>query len=300
MCRLFGFRSAVQSSAHNSLVEAENAVAVQARKHPHGWGIGWFAGEEVCVMKTGEAAAECSRFEAASRRLSSHAMIVHVRKATVGDINHLNAHPFHYGRWLFAHNGTIFGMDEGLRAWMLEQIDEGFAPLILGDTDSECLFYYLLSALADNGVDRSGRGHVDPDTVLQIVRRAMWALDDEAIQRGLERPIVNVLLTNGTLFLAHRAGMPLHLSTQKHYCADFETCPAVKVCMETKRPTGLPVNHMLVASEPIATSENIWEEIEDGSTVLLYPDFNLRVAGPRPAWEAPELPERYRTLSEAS
>lgn len=293
MCRLFGFRSAVPSRAHRSLLEAENALAVQAKMHPHGWGIGWFAGEEVCVLKTGNAAAECDRFQAASRRLSSKTMVVHVRKATVGAIDHLNAHPFHYGRWLFAHNGTVFGMEDGLRAWMLEQIDEGFAPLILGDTDSETLFYYLLSALADNGVDRSGRGLVDPDTVLQIVRRALWALDDEAVQRGLDRPITNILLTDGSTFLAHRAGMPLHLSTQKHHCSEFDACPAVKVCMEARRPPG-PVNHMLVASEPIATTENIWEPIQDGSTVLLYPDFSLRIAGPRPAWEVPELPERYR------
>lgn len=265
--------------------------------HPHGWGIGWFAGEEVCVMKTGNAAAECGRFRAASQRLTSNTMVVHVRKATVGTVNHLNAHPFHYGRWLFAHNGTIFGMEEGLRAWMLEQIDEGFAPLILGDTDSECLFYYLLSALADNGVDRSGRGAVDPDTVLQIVRRAVWALDDEADHRGLERPIINLLLTDGRSFLAHRAGMPLLLSTQKIHCADFDTCAELtKVCMQAVRPRGIPVNHLLVASEAIATSENIWEEVQDGSTVLLYPDFRLRVAGPRPAWEAPILPVRFRNL----
>lgn len=298
MCRLFGFRSAVPSGAHKSLLEAENALAIQARLHPHGWGIGWFAGDEACVLKTGNGAAEDDRFRAASARLTSNTMVVHVRKATVGSVDHLNAHPFQYGRWLFAHNGTIFGMEEGLREWMLMQIDEGFAPLILGDTDSECLFYYLLSALADNGVDRSGRRTIDSDTVLQIVRRAVWALDDEAVRRGLERPIVNLILTNGTLFLAHRAGMPLMLSTQKIFCADFETCTEIsKVCMKPQRPAGTPVNHLLVASETIATDENIWEEVEDGSTLLLYPDFRLRIAGPRPAWEAPILPERFRRAS---
>lgn len=295
MCRLFGFRSAVLSGAHKSLHEAENAIAVQSLKHPHGWGIGWFVEEEVCVLKTGNAAHECDRFRAASKRLTSNTMLVHVRRATVGSIEHLNAHPFHYGRWLFAHNGTVFGMEDGLRAWMLEQIDEGFAPLILGDTDSECLFYFLLSALADNGVDRSGRGVVDPDTVLQVVRRALWALDKEARARSLERPIVNLILTNGNTFLAHRAGMPLSLSTQKRYCPDFETCTSIsKVCMDAMRPAHLPVNHLLVASEKIAADENIWEDIEDGSSVLLYPDFRLRIAGPPPQWEAPILPERYR------
>ena len=39
MCRLFGFRSSVESRAHNSLVVAENAVANQANQHSDGWGI---------------------------------------------------------------------------------------------------------------------------------------------------------------------------------------------------------------------------------------------------------------------
>ena len=299
MCRLFGFRSAVPSRAHKSLLHAENSVVEQSRLHPHGWGIGWFAGEEACVVKSGNAAHDCERFLRASSALSSHTMVVHVRRATVGVVDHMNAHPFQFGRWVFAHNGTVFGMEEGLREWMEEQIDEGFRPMLLGDTDSECLFWFLLSALTDNGVDHSGRRPSDPDVVADIVRRALRAVDEEAQQRGLDRPIVNCILTNGTLFFAHRAGMPLFLSTQKHFCPDFETCPEPsKVCMELVRPAGHPVNHLLVASEAIGADENRWEPVPDGGSVLLRPDFTLKQLAPPEGWQTPELPERYRITAE--
>lgn len=294
MCRLFGFRSAVVGRAHHSLLEAENAVALQSQRHCHGWGIGWYVDDDAYIVKAATAAHECERFARAGRGLTSHTMLVHVRRATVGVIDAQNAHPFRYGRWLLAHNGTLFGFEEHFREWMLEQIDEGFRPLILGDTDSEHLFYYLLSALADNGVPRSGRQPSDPTVVGAVVRQALLALDERATERGLERPIVNVLLTDGRLFLAHRAGMPLHLSTQKHFCPDFGTCPEPsKVCMLAKRPPGRRVNHLLVASERIG-GENIWEELADGTTLVLDEGFHLHLTAPPEGWIAPVLPERFR------
>ena len=88
--------------------------------------------------------------------------------------------------------------------------------------------------------------------------------------------------------------MPLFLSTQKRFCADFATCPEpTKVCMAEVRPDA-PVNHLIVASEPLDESENRWEEVADGTTVYLEPDFRLRRIGPAPNWIPPELPPEYR------
>ena len=173
-------------------------------------------------------------------------------------------------------------------------MDEGFRPRIMGDTDSEHLFYYLLSALADNGIARSGRLPSDAKTVGHILRAALLALDQRAVDLGLERPIVNVLLTDGRCFLAHRAGMPLHLSTQKHFCPDFGTClEPSKVCMLAQRPKDKPVNHLLIASERIG-EENVWEELADGTTLVLDENFFVSRTAPEPGWTAPELPERFR------
>jgi len=297
MCRMFGFRSAVPSKAHRSLIDADNALSNQSRLHPDGWGIGWFIDEEAYVVRSANPADDCTRFARASATLRSHTFIVHVRRATVGVIDHLNAHPFRHGRWLFAHNGTVFEFDK-IRDWVLERTAPRLRDVILGDTDSEHLFYYLLTALNEAGYDRTGRDRSCENKVAEVIRRSLIELDAEAQRLGLLRPIVNVLLTDGRLMVAHKAGMPLFLSTQKRHCADFATCPAVKVCMERRRPLDVPVNHMLVASEPIGRDENIWEDIADGSTVVLSEDMHLHFVAPPEGWVKPELPEEYRVAPE--
>jgi len=290
---MFAFRSGVPSRAHRSLVEAENALADQSQRHPDGWGIGWFVDDDAYVIKSSGSAHASAQFAKASHRLMSHTFLVHVRRATVGEVDQFNAHPFRFGRWLFAHNGTIFSF-EALREWILEGISPAFRALILGETDSEHLFYWLLSKLVDAGIDRSGRIPAEADAVARIVRAALIALDQEARRLGLERPIVNVLLTDGRILVGHKAGMPLFLSSQKHHCADFPTCPATKWCMEEARPPGGQVNHLLLASEPIAADENRWEDLPDGTTVSLNAEMQVQLTSPPSAWQAPELPERFR------
>lgn len=299
MCRLFGFRSAVPSRAHRSLLEAENALSSQSQRHPDGWGIGYFVDSDAYVLKAGTSAHGSKRFAKASARLMSHTFVVHVRRATVGSIDHLNAHPFRFGRWLFAHNGTVFAFNEGVRDWMLERTEDVYHPLVLGDTDSEHLFFYLLTAMRRSGLDPSGHAPSHALVAGRAIRDALRALDELARQRGHDRPIVNVLMTDGRTFVAHRAGMPLMLSTQKIQCADFPTCTAMKVCMEPVRPAGFPVNHLLVASEPIGNDENRWEDVPDGGTVILDGQFNLTMMDPIDGWTAPELPAEFRTAPTA-
>lgn len=295
MCRLFGFRSAIPSGAHRSLLEAENALSSQSTKHPDGWGIGWFVDDDAYIIKSATAAHACARFRKASSRLKSHTFVVHVRKATVGTLDHLNAHPFRFGRWLFAHNGTIFEFEK-FRDWLMDRTDPTFLPLVLGDTDSETVFFFLLSRLKQHGIDPSGRQPSDASQIAGIVRQALLELDAEAKRLNVIRPILNVLLTDGRSFIAHRAGMPLFLSTQKKQCADFETCVAPsKVCLEPTRPNATAVNHFIVASEPIDADENIWEEIQDGCTLSMDGDFFVQDTAPPDHWIAPYLPDSFKS-----
>lgn len=292
MCRLFGFRSIVPSRAHHSLVHARDALVQQARHHPDGWGIGFIHGDDAYVVKTANAAVDCERFRRVTEGIRSHTLIAHLRKATVGELDHLNAHPFRHGRWIFAHNGSIWGLERGLGRWLERRTDPVLRALVMGDTDSERLFFFLLTRLGEQGVDVTGRSAPDADVVARSVRQALLELDMAAVERGLDRPLLNVLLTDGRAFVAHRAGMPLHLSTQKRHCAEAETCAALKVCLEARRPAG-PVNHLLVASEPTATDENLWEEIPDGTTLWLDQAMHLGRVVPPTGWVAPVLPPGF-------
>jgi len=273
MCRLFGFRSNVTSRAHRSLVEAENALVDQSSKHPDGWGIGYFIQQDAYILKSEEPAHESERFRLASSRLQSHAFVVHVRRATVGTKDYMNSHPFRFGRWILAHNGTIFSFDK-LRDWVVERIRPEQRPLIFGSTDSEHLFHYLLSAMAERGVDPTGHGHIDCEVAGRALRDAVDALYVEARGIAEDHPIVNFILTNGDTFFAMRAGKELYLSTQKVSCRDAETCPEPrKVCLEAVRPDP-QVNHLIVSSERIG-EEDIWESLDQGQLVWLDADFKL-------------------------
>lgn len=290
MCRLFGFRSNVASRAHRSLVAAENAVAQQALRHQDGWGIGYFLGDEPYVHKSHVGAAGDNRFQQISQRLRSHTFVVHVRNATVGAIDPFNSHPFRHGAWMFAHNGSLWGFADH-QPYLLDNTDPDLRDLIFGSTDSEHLFYYLLSALRRAGLPTDGRGHVDVVRASAVMRAALQPLFALAADRGLDPPKVNFILTNGQVFFAQRAGMELYLATQKTTCADFGTCAEVdKVCMGSPLPSLRAMagrvntsrrrcNHLIVASEPLS-GEEVWEEIPDGWMVSLDDTLRLRLHPP--------------------
>ena len=278
MCRLFGFRSRVHSRAHRSLVEAENSIVKQAALHPDGWGIGYFVGRDAYILKSDAGAHDSERFRLASSRLQSQSMVVHVRRATHGHTDHLNSHPFRFGRWVFAHNGTLWQFPK-YKEWLLAQVGSKFQPLILGQTDSEHLFHYLLCRLDAAGVDRAGHKKIDEELVVKVIQEAMSFLYEHVQSLGIRPPIINFILTNGDMFFSQRAGKSLYFATQKKSCADFDICPEVnKVCMNSTR-SGKSVTHLLVASEKIG-DEDRWEELVEGGMVCLTPGFDIKFFPP--------------------
>lgn len=281
MCRLFGFKSAVVSRAHRSLIGAENALAQQARHHPDGWGIGYFQGGEAFVLKSQGGAAENESFRRASERLASNTFVVHVRRATVGAVGPDNTHPFRHGKWLFAHNGTLHGFDR-LRERMFARVLPSLRDRVLGTTDTEMLFFYLLSSLHDAGVASSGNDVRCSARVGDAVSGALDELYRETLAADVPAPIVNFILTNGSVFVANRSGRELFLATQKVHCGDFATCPAEKLCMRPVRDDDR-VNHLIVASERIG-DEDRWEEVPEGTLVTLSEDFRLTMRCPPPSW----------------
>lgn len=291
MCRLFGFRSNVPSRAHHSLVAAENAVSNQAEHHSDGWGIGYYLDDEPYLFRAAKGAAEDSRFQMLSESLRSSTFLVHVRRATVGDIDSFNSHPFRFGTWMFAHNGTIFDF-RILEPLIMEEILPEFRTLIFGTTDSERYFYFLLSHMIRAGISKSGRGFIDIDCAVEAQKQALSKIFQWCQEYGIEAPKANYILTNGEVMFARRAGLELYLSTQKKSCREVLQCKEFdKFCLHTQfaslastKKNPRKCKHLLVASEPTG-SENIWEEIPDGALISLDAQLQLRLHGsPEPFW----------------
>ena len=67
MCRIFGFRSVMQSQVHRSLVSADNAFMRQSERHPDGWGVAYYVAHAPHVVK-GASARVCRPTVSPGRR----------------------------------------------------------------------------------------------------------------------------------------------------------------------------------------------------------------------------------------
>src|SRR4051794_22785681 len=98
MCRLFGFRSNVTARVHRRLVAEKNSLRFQSNEHKDGWGIAYYQRELPEVAHGLGPAHAGPEFERVSGLLSAHAVVAHVRLASVGAVHLRNALPFVHGQ----------------------------------------------------------------------------------------------------------------------------------------------------------------------------------------------------------
>ncbi len=262
MCRLFGFRSIIQSRVHTSLTRAENALGVQAQRHPDGWGVAYYVAGIPHVVKSASAACGDRLFQHVSGIVTSELVIAHVRRATVGELSILNSHPFQHGRWVFAHNGDIPGFSE-IRAELLGQVAPALRRYVLGDTDSEVLFYLVLTEIAR--AEDLHRPGITSTLIVDSLRTALSTVLSVSARHGLATPLLTVLLSDGQNLVASRFGKELHLSTHKRRCPERDTCPSFRTECEVPSPQGF-VSHFILSSEPLQ-GDNVWTALDDGGVV---------------------------------
>ncbi len=269
MCRLFGFRSVIQSQVHRSLTEADNALQAQSSEHPDGWGVAYYVDGTPHVVKSADSALNDHIFQRVSGIVASETVLAHIRKATAGSLSILNSHPFQHGRWVFAHNGEIPEFSRHRDA-LMQQIAPRLRRFVLGDTDSEVICFLFLSELERYGpLDRSAAVEDTMEALaktLQTVR--------EVCDPGAERPcLLTMIVTNGATMVATRGGKELYWSSYKSRCSDRDTCPSLDASCEAPTTTGF-VNHLILSSEPLA-GENIWLEVPEDQMVGV--DWRMRL-----------------------
>jgi predicted glutamine amidotransferase len=145
---MLGIVASEATSFRFCLYQAPRSLSCLSREHPDGWGIAVYeSGREHWMLhKHPACAGSDDRFADVAVTATGHSMVAHIRKRTVGPIGMDNTHPFHRGRWVFAHNGTIDELD-ALRS----RTSPARRAEVVGTTDSELFFAYLLSRLDDEG-----------------------------------------------------------------------------------------------------------------------------------------------------
>lgn len=276
MCRLFGFRSAVESHAHQSLVAAENALLRQSERHPDGWGVAYYVHSYPHLFRSAERALGSDLFREVSGLVSTTTLVAHIRKATVGELTLLNTHPFQFANWCFAHNGEIagFAKEAAVREVARNQIDARFRGFVMGSTDSEVCFYAFLSRLARRVDSLHARG-VPMEAVADSLREMADTMRGIGDRLGGGRSLLTFLVTNGNLMAGYREGRELHFSTYKTRCAERDTCHAWAPECEAEVAPGQHVNHLVLSSEQIAMQPNVWRDVPEGGLVGV--DWGMRL-----------------------
>ncbi|MGE0791144.1 MAG: class II glutamine amidotransferase [Sandaracinaceae bacterium] len=271
MCRLFGFRSVIQSQVHRSLVAADNALGRQSAGHPDGWGVAYYVDGAPHVTRSPGHALSDALFHRVSGVVASETVLAHVRKATQGPLTVLNCHPFQYGRWVFAHNGDVPRFHEAFRRELVAEVAPRLRRYILGETDSEVLFFIYLSRLEERGrLDKPCTVDDAMDALrdaLASVQRICGTLNDG------EELFLTCIATDGSTMVAHHGGKDLFWSSHKTRCADREACPSLSAECEAPSATGY-VNHLIFSSEPLQ-GENVWNEMKPGDLVGV--DWRMRM-----------------------
>lgn len=277
MCRLFGFRASAPSAVHRSLALESNALRRQSREHPDGWGLAFYVGGVPQVARGVGSAFADEDFENLCHFISSETVVAHVRKASVGPLTLENTHPFEYGPWVMAHNGTVPRFEE-VRPVLEAKVAPWLRARLGGDTDSERYFLLFLTHLAARADPLSPA--VELAVVLDALDAAVADIHDAC--RGFdEAPSVNAVISNGRLLAAHRQGRPLHFSTHKQRCPERDSCRAfVPGRCENAVDSGAIISHLCVASEPIG-AQDAWRELAEGESVGVDAQMRFVRRGPR-------------------
>ena len=198
------------------------------------------------VIKEPIKATESFALPGAIRRTEPGFVMAHVRNPTSGDRRVQNTHPFHKDGWLFSHNGTL-GDPLSLKAKLLERYSES----LLGDTDSEIMFHYLLQRIEQSGGAEAG--------ILAAIRDLSRDPDEKTSS-------LNFALTDGTvLFVLRKAFM-----NDEKYTMNYAKPGSLEIVGEHTLCRRDSLTATVVSSEPFTPGE--WNRLEMGEMLIASAD----------------------------
>ena len=222
MCELFGITADKKINVNSYLHQFFRHSKVQ----PDGWGLA-LLDDGISIEKEPVKASESKYLgNRLQGKIQSARMMAHIRRATMGEVNFNNTHPFTAldesgRRWVFVHNGTIFDAP-GLSKYQYSQ---------QGSTDSERILLYI--------VDQINRGFMQDPCGFDVNERL--ALIDEIVLRIVPGNKLNFLLYDGDYFYVHKNEQGTLYTLEKPGIVIFATRP-----LDGENWKELPMNWLLV------------------------------------------------------
>lgn len=259
MCQLMGM-SCNKPAATTFSFTGFSARGGLTSDHTDGWGIAFYDGKGCRVFQDDQPASHSALADYVRQHpIKSKVVVAHVRKATQGDVQSANCHPFQrewLGRtWVFAHNGDLRDF----------QPPHGCQDMPVGSTDSERAFCALMSQLRSHFKDRQQPPEW-PELAPVLARIAAHLA---------EHGNFNMLLSDGHALYAH-CSTKLHLLTRRH---PFPHARLVDRDMSLDLgPLNAEGDIMsLLATEPLTLDEP-WQALRTGEFLV--------VVGGQVVWQA--------------
>jgi glutamine amidotransferase len=285
MCRLYGLQATHPTRAACELLDAQNALIQQSREdarglsNPHGWGMGHVANGTTSCFRQVEPASESPDYRTEALGTEGATVLAHVRRATVGDPDHANTHPFRHGPALLIHNGHVPAF-ERVRPRLLDRLDEDRRRSVRGTTDSEHVFALLLQL----------RDEAPGESLHTVTRKAVhlvqdWVTDEapgatahaaDADFSGLSHDELedvlglNLLWTDGDALGGSRLNRTLWALQRDR----VHTC-GICGSDHADPPDGADYRSTTLASERLTDED--WTEVPNGSVFHVGPDGTLHL-----------------------
>lgn len=139
MCQIFAYSSSKRTKLNSILKEFYS----HSEEHPNGWGLATFDGVHANIEREPLRAAKSNYLkERFTEDIAAPVVLAHIRKATIGNVELKNCHPFtgfdsEGRRWSLIHNGTVFEY-EPMNKYVKRQ---------KGETDSERILLYIIDKI---------------------------------------------------------------------------------------------------------------------------------------------------------
>lgn len=238
-------------SGHSLLDQSLQATHIEWPTNGDGFGIGWYDRRPTPgLFRDVLPIWNDINFAAIVDQVESPLFFAHIRKSTAGAIQRTNCHPFSHGRWLFQHNGSIPQFPV-LKQGLYAQIAPELFSQLHGSTDSECMFLLAMS----QGLE------ADPAAALTAMVRIVERAREQA---GIDAPfhctsaVSNGETTWAIRYSSHGEPRSLYYSDHADALCDLESCSV-----------RLPRDGVIVASEPLGTVGEAWQEVPRNTILTL-------------------------------
>ncbi|MCP4296135.1 MAG: class II glutamine amidotransferase [Proteobacteria bacterium] len=261
MCELFALSSNYPTNVSFSLEEFA-LHGGNTGPHKDGWGIAFFEGTDVRLIKDADAASDSPYLEFIQKYdFQSNLVISHIRRATQGDIKLSNTQPFARelcGQMhLFVHNGDLLHIQKNDAFSMKD-----FHPL--GDTDSEYAYCDLMKRMKEVW---------QKDNKPDLMKR--YELISEFARITSTLGPANFIYSDGEYLFAHghkrtQAGREGAFPPGLHYlCRTCEPDSQPEDIKGLNLQRGHDEQHKVVLLASVPLSSENWVPLEEGEIIVV-------------------------------